>query len=115
MAPWNSNRWNTGLSWTIGPDTEVLARAKSLDIASASHGGGGAVSAAQRGAAPRGRAGPRAAAGFQPAALVSPPDRRQADPARYVEAVAEPAIEAVVAMFALDDHKRRQLAVNPRR
>ena len=53
-----------------GGDTEVLARAKSLDIASAA----------------------------------------------YMAAVAEPgAIEAAVAMFALDDHKRRRLAVNPRR
>jgi len=109
-----------------GADTEVLARAKSLDLASAAYiaavaryrlrnvqlrHGGRVVRRHEGGPAPE-----------------PPPDHnlrrwsahliggKRMTLLGYVEAAAAPAaIEATVAMFALDDHKRRRLATNQRR
>ena len=109
-----------------GAGTEVLARAKSLDIASAAYM---AVAARYRLRNVQLRHGGRIVRRHEGEPAPEPPPDpnlrrwsahliggKRMTLLGYVEAVAEPAaIEAAVAMFALDDHKRRRLAVNPRR
>jgi len=101
----------------VGADTEVLARAKSLDIASAAYM---AAVARYRLRNVQLRHGGRIVRRYEGEPVpVPPPDPnlrrwsahliggKRMTLLGYVEAVAEPAaIAAAVAMFALDDHKQ---------